>query len=50
MKVVIAHYASPPVVGGVEQTIYHHARCLAEAGHAVRIITGAGEPFDRGYG
>lgn len=46
MNVTILHYATPPVVGGVEQTINHHARCLAEAGHTVRIITGAGESFD----
>jgi glycosyltransferase involved in cell wall biosynthesis len=46
MNVVILHYAAPPVVGGVEQTIYHHARHLAGAGHVVRVITGVGEPFD----
>ena len=46
MNIAIVHYAAPPVVGGVEQTIYYHARYLAEAGHAVRIITGAGESFD----
>ncbi len=41
MNVAILHYASPPIIGGVEQTIYYHARYLAEAGHVVRIITGA---------
>jgi hypothetical protein len=46
MNVVILHYAAPPVVGGVEQTIYHHARHLADAGHVVRVIAGVGEPFD----
>ena len=46
MNIAILHYAAPPVVGGVEQTIYHHARHLADAGHVVRIITGVGEPFD----
>ena len=46
MNIAILHYAAPPVVGGVEQTIYHHARHMAGAGHVVRIITGAGEPFD----
>lgn len=45
-KVAILHYAAPPIVGGVESTIYHHARLLAEAGHAVKVIAGAGEPFD----
>ena len=46
MNVAILHYAAPPAVGGVERTLYYHARYLAEAGHAVRIITGAGESFD----
>ena len=46
MKVTILHYAAPPVVGGVEQTIYYHALELTRAGHAVRIVTGHGEPFN----
>ena len=46
MKVTILHYAAPPVVGGVEQTIYYHALELMRAGHAVRIVTGHGEPFN----
>jgi len=46
VNLAILHYAAPPVVGGVEQTIYHHARNLADAGHAVRVIAGTGEPFD----
>jgi len=28
-RVGILHYAAPPIVGGVESTIYHHARLLA---------------------
>jgi glycosyltransferase involved in cell wall biosynthesis len=43
--VAILHYAAPPIVGGVESTIYHHARLLAQSGHAVRVIAGRGEPF-----
>ena len=43
--VAILHYAAPPIVGGVESTIYHHARLLAGAGYAVRVIAGRGEPF-----
>lgn len=46
MNVAILHYAAPPVVGGVEQTIYYHALELARAGHAVRIIAGTGQAFD----
>lgn len=44
-KVSILHYASPPVVGGVEITINHHARILLELGYQVGIVTGRGEPF-----
>jgi len=43
--VAILHYAAPPIVGGVESTIYHHARLLAQAGYTVRVIAGRGEPF-----
>ena len=39
------HYAAPPVVGGVEATIYHHARLLAAVGYIVEVIAGRGEPF-----
>ncbi len=41
----ILHYAAPPVIGGVESTIQHHARLLAEAGYAVQVIAGRGAPF-----
>jgi len=44
-KVSILHYACPPVVGGVEITINHHARILLELGYQVGIVTGRGEPF-----
>lgn len=47
-RVAILHYAGPPVVGGVESTIYHHARLFAAAGYAVRVIAGEGAPFDDG--
>jgi glycosyltransferase involved in cell wall biosynthesis len=46
MNVAILHYAAPPVVGGVEQTIYYHALELTRAGHAVCILTGSGAEFD----
>lgn len=46
MNVAILHYAAPPVVGGVEQTLYYHALELTRAGHAVCITTGQGAPFD----
>ncbi len=44
MRVMILHYAAPPIIGGVESTIYHHARFLAAAGLQVEIAAGRGEP------
>ena len=46
MEVTILHYAAPPVVGGVEQTIYYHALEMTRVGYIVRVLTGDGEPFD----
>ncbi len=46
MNIAILHYAAPPVVGGVEQTIYYHALELTRAGHTIRILTGSGAEFD----
>ncbi|MFQ3536474.1 MAG: glycosyltransferase family 4 protein [Aggregatilineales bacterium] len=45
-RVAILHYASPPIVGGVESTIAYHARGLADLGYAVRVISGSGSSFD----
>ena len=44
--VAILHYAAPPVVGGVEGTIFHHARLLVDEGYRVKIIAGVGGQFD----
>lgn len=44
-RVAILHYAAPPIVGGVEVTIYHHARLLAARGYDVSVIAGRGAPF-----
>ncbi len=41
----ILHYASAPIIGGVEATVTHHARGLARLGYRVRVISGRGEPF-----
>jgi hypothetical protein len=46
MKIAIMHYSSPPIVGGVESVLAHHARLMAGAGHSVSIITGRGNQFD----
>lgn len=45
-RVAILHFASPPIVGGVESTIAYHARGLADLGHEVRVVSGSGAPFD----
>ena len=47
-RIAIIHYAAPPIVGGVESTIYHHARLLCQAGYDVSIIAGRGKPFHPG--
>jgi mannosylglucosylglycerate synthase len=46
-KVALLHYSSPPVVGGVESVLGHHARLMADAGHEVCIVAGRGEQTDR---
>jgi glycosyltransferase involved in cell wall biosynthesis len=43
--IAILHYSGPPIVGGVENTIYHHSCLLAQAGYAVKVIAGRGEAF-----
>lgn len=46
MNIDLMHYASPPIVGGVESVIGHHARLLVDHGHNVRIIAGRGDQID----
>jgi len=43
MNIAILHYSVPPIVGGVESVIAHHARLMSAAGHAVRLIAARGE-------
>jgi glycosyltransferase involved in cell wall biosynthesis len=45
-RIAILHFAGPPTIGGVEWTMFQHARFMADAGYAVRIIAGTGKPFD----
>jgi glycosyltransferase involved in cell wall biosynthesis len=47
MKISLLHYSSPPIVGGVESVLAHHARLLANDGHKVTILAGRGETFDK---
>jgi glycosyltransferase involved in cell wall biosynthesis len=46
MNVVLLHYSAPPVVGGVESVLGHHARLMADAGHRVRVVAGRGAAAD----
>jgi mannosylglucosylglycerate synthase len=43
MKLALVHYASLPVIGGVEQIMAAHARLFAEHGHAVVVISQRGD-------
>ena len=46
MKIALLHYSSPPIVGGVESVLAHHARLMMKAGHAATILAGRGKTFD----
>ena len=48
MHIGIVHYAAPPVVGGVELTIFHHARILTQLGHKVTVVAGRGDAVQPG--
>lgn len=43
MNIAILHYSVPPIVGGVESVIAHHARMMSDDGHSVRLIAARGE-------
>jgi glycosyltransferase involved in cell wall biosynthesis len=46
MNIAILHHSVPPIVGGVESVIAHHARLMSENGHSVRLIAARGEPLN----
>jgi glycosyltransferase involved in cell wall biosynthesis len=46
MNVVLLHYASPPVVGGVETVLARQAELLVRAGQQVSVLTGRGAAWD----
>jgi len=46
MNISILHFAAPPIVGGVESTIFHHSRLLSNTGYDVSVIAGRGEIFN----
>ncbi|MEM8856739.1 MAG: glycosyltransferase family 4 protein [Chloroflexota bacterium] len=41
-NIALLHYSAPPIIGGVESVIEHHARLLIKAGHNVRMIAARG--------
>jgi glycosyltransferase involved in cell wall biosynthesis len=43
MKIALLHYSVPPIVGGVESVVAHHARLMSADGHAVQLVAGRGE-------
>jgi glycosyltransferase involved in cell wall biosynthesis len=42
LHIALLHYSVPPVVGGVESVLAHHARLLSAAGHTVRLVAARG--------
>jgi len=46
LKIVLMHYSAPPVVGGVESVLAHHARLMTKDGHGVRALVGRGKSWD----
>lgn len=47
-RIVIVHFAAPPIIGGVESTILQHSRLLASSGWEVTILAGRGKEFQPG--
>jgi glycosyltransferase involved in cell wall biosynthesis len=45
MRIGLLHYSGPPTIGGVEQTMYYHAKALADLGYEPTIIVGEGNTF-----
>jgi glycosyltransferase involved in cell wall biosynthesis len=43
MKIGLLHFSGPPMIGGVEQTMYYQAKQLALADHEPIFIVGKGE-------
>ncbi len=47
MNIAILHYSVPPIVGGVESVIAHHAYLMSANGHSVRLIAARGESLNK---
>lgn len=51
MKIALIHYATPPVIGGVERIIGEHAHLFRHAGHEVVLVSQHGDATVRlGWG
>lgn len=48
-KIVLLHYSSPPVVGGVEEVMKQQALLFHRLGHKVKVISGKGESLSREF-
>ncbi len=46
MNIAILHYSVPPIVGGVESVIAHHARLMSANGHSAKLIAARGESLN----
>ena len=46
MNIALLHYSVPPIVGGVESVIAHHARLMTADGHSVRLIAARGDSLN----
>lgn len=40
--IAILHHTAPPIIGGVESVLGHHARLMTQAGHQVRVVAARG--------
>jgi glycosyltransferase involved in cell wall biosynthesis len=48
MNIALLHYSVPPIVGGVESVIAHHAHQMSLDGHSVRLIAARGDSVEEG--
>jgi len=46
MNIALIHYATPPIVGGVETVLARQAHQLVRAGHHVLVLAGRGQKWD----
>jgi len=47
MNIALLHYSVPPIVGGVESVIAHHARLMYKHGHSVQLLAARGESLSQ---